>query len=108
MLVCVFSLQVGFPNAGKSSLLWTISNARPAVATYPFTTLNHTSALLSTGTMSKWQVMEFVLLLYIMLGTKVDHAVYHPSFSHCLVADIPGTIHGAHEPRPGDLLPAPR
>ena len=59
---------VGFPSAGKSSLLAKISSARPKVAAYHFTTLNP------------------------IIGT----VVFSEKFTSLRVADIPGIIEDAH------------
>ena len=68
---------IGFPNAGKSTLISVISAARPKIANYPFTTLEPNLGVVNADSSVDKESRE--------IGRTF------------VVADLPGLIEGAHE-----------
>jgi GTP-binding protein len=75
---------VGFPNAGKSTLISVISAARPKIANYPFTTLEPNLGVVSADSVPQSSSG----------GANKGAADVGRTF---VVADLPGLIEGAHE-----------
>lgn len=73
---------VGYPNAGKSTLLAKITRANPKIGDYPFTTIEPNLGVLSV---SQWSA-EFAM-------------THNKSRKDLVIADIPGLIEGASEGR---------
>ena len=86
---------VGFPNAGKSTLISRISAARPKIADYPFTTLEPNLGVVIVGDASRVETRP----ASSPPGKKTRQAPSLPSMRDeisFVVADIPGLIEGAH------------
>ena len=86
---------IGFPNAGKSTLLAALTSAKPQIASYPFTTLEPNLGVLEAyGIVGKWD------------SRKKEPTILPSKYpKNLILADIPGLIEGAAKGKGlGDLF----
>lgn len=84
---------VGLPNSGKSTLLSKLTRAKPAIASYPFTTLEPNLGVMSVFSNQRLASSEENLNTNSLISRRL------------IIADIPGLIEGASRGRGlGDLF----
>jgi len=70
---------VGFPNAGKSSFLKSVSNAHPKIAPYPFTTLN---PYIGTVEFKDYYQLTIADIPGIVIGASLNKGLGHTFLGH--------------------------
>lgn len=89
---------VGLPNAGKSTFLSVVSQAKPKIADYPFTTLEPQLGVATRGTGDDQQVFVIADLPGLISGasqgkglgtTFLKHVERTHKLLHCIAADTP-------------------
>ncbi len=94
---------IGFPNAGKSSLLAALSAAKPKIANYPFTTIQPE---VGTVELKRYFTESQLREIEVQLGSSSSPSsdmtsprvpIRFSIYDQLTVADLPGLIEGAHQ-----------